>query len=146
MQVFDAAEPSTGCVVGRIAAKGLVDELQDRSYLVVDGIDGRAQYVALAPGTDLSSYPRGGVVEVSGAAREPRPADRAIAAQVEPDRLYRPNRHLADARRYARPDDDPDGFIAAHVRRLEELRRAGIVERRNDGVAQTERSEISLRN
>jgi len=32
-------------VIGRIAGKGLVDELHDRSYLVVDGIDGRAHYV-----------------------------------------------------------------------------------------------------
>ena len=134
LQVFDAAGSSAERVVGRVAAKGLADELQDRGYLVVDGIDGRAHYVALAPGADLSAYPRGGVVEVSGAAREPRPADRTIAAQVGPDRLYRPDRHLADARRDARPGDDPDGFVAAHVRRLEALRRAGIVERHENGA------------
>ncbi len=134
MQVFDAANGSTGRVVGRVAAKGLADELQDRGYLVVDGLDGRAHYVALAPGSDLSAYPSGGIVEVRAASREPRPADRTIAAQVGSDRLYRPDRHLAEARRDARPGDDPDGFIAAHVRRLEALRRAGIVERREDGA------------
>jgi type IV secretory pathway VirD2 relaxase len=29
-------------VVGRVAAKGLVDELSERSHLIVDGVDGRA--------------------------------------------------------------------------------------------------------
>ncbi len=134
LQVFDAAQPSTGRVVGRVAAKGLADELQDRGYLVVDGIDGRAHYVGLAPGADLSAYPGGGIVEVRAASREPRPADRTIAAQVGPDGLYRPDRHLAEARRDARPGTDPDGFVAAHVRRLESLRRVGIVERQQDGA------------
>jgi len=134
LAVFDTAGSSVGCVVGRVAAKGLTDELQDRSYLVVDGVDGRAHYVALAPGADLSAYPRGGIVEVRGAAHESRPADRTIAAQVGPDGLYRPDRHLAEARRNARRGDNPDGFVAAHVRRLESLRRAGIVEREADGT------------
>ncbi len=37
------------------------------------------------------------------------------------------------SRRDARPGDDPDGYVAAHVRRLEALRRAGVVERLDDG-------------
>ncbi len=134
LAVFDTADSSAERVVGRIAAKGLADELQDQGYLVVDGIDGRAHYVALAPGADLSAYPAGGIVEVRAASREPRPADRTIAAQVGSDRLYRPERHVAEARRDARPGDDPDAFVAAHVRRLEAMRRAGIVERQEDGA------------
>ena len=134
LQVFDPAEGSAARVLGRVAGKGLADELQDRGYLVVDGIDGRAHYVALAAGADLAAYPAGSIVEVRAASRQPRPADRTIAAQVGPDGLYRPDHHLAEARRDARPGDDPDGFAAAHVRRLEALRRAGIVERQQDGA------------
>ena len=133
LAIFDAAA-LTPTIVGRVAAKGLADELQDRSFLVIDGVDGRAHYVALAPGADLSAYPTGGIVEVRAGAREPRPADRTIAAQVGPDGLYRPERHLAEARRDARPGDDPEGFVAAHVRRLEALRRAGVVERLDAGA------------
>ena len=133
LAVFDATVASTS-VVGRVTAKGLVDELQDRGFLVIDGVDGRAHYVALAPGADLSAYPTGSIVAIRAAAREPRPADRTIAAQVGADGLYRPDRHLADARRDARPGADPAGYVAAHVRRLEALRRAGIVERLKDGV------------
>ena len=34
-------------IIGRVAAKGLADELRDRGYLVIDGVDGKAHYVAL---------------------------------------------------------------------------------------------------
>ena len=44
--------------------------------------------------------------------------------------VYRPSRHLEQARFDGRvAGGDYDGFIDAHVRRLEALRRAGIVER-----------------
>ena len=133
LSIFDG-EAAQGIVVGRVATKGLVDELQDRGFLVVDGSDGRAHYVALAPDVDLSAYPTGGIVEVRATPREPRSADRAIAAQVGTDGLYRVDRHLAETRRDARAGDDPDGYVAALVRRLEALRRAGIVERLEDGI------------
>ena len=134
LAIFEADGAASRSVVGRVAAKGLVDELQDRGYLVVDGLDGRAHYVALAPGADLANYPKGSVVEVRGAMREPRSTDRTIAAQVGGDGLYRVDRHLAEARRDARPGDDPDSFVGTHVRRLEALRRAGVVERVDDGL------------
>lgn len=134
LAIFDAAASASARIVGRIAAKGLANELEDRSYLVIDGIDGRAHYVALPPRADLSGYPTGGIVEVRGGPREPRPADRTVAARIGPDGLYRPDRHLAEARRDARAGDDPDGYVGAHVRRLEALRRAGVVERLSDGA------------
>ena len=134
LAVFDASTQTPARIVGQIAAKGLADELQDRGYLVVDGLDGRAHYVPLPSGADLAAYPRGGIVEVSGGSREPRPADRVIASRVGPDGSYRPDRHLSEARRDARPGDDPEAYVGAHVRRLEALRRAGVVERLSDGA------------
>ena len=134
LAVFDVNAAAPARVVGRIAAKGLADELQDRGYLVVDGVDGRAHYVTLPSGADLAAYPTGGIVEVSGGPREPRSADRTIASRVGQDGVYRPDQHLAEARRDARPGDDPDGYVGAHVRRLEALRRVGVVERLGDGA------------
>lgn len=118
-------------VIGRIVDKGLADELSDRSYLIVDGIDGRAHYVPLAMGTDLEALPIGGIVETRAATV--RTADRAIAA-LAVDSIYRSDHHLAVERAEAKPEHDPHAFVAAHVRRLEALRRAGIVERIEDGV------------
>lgn len=128
------ADPSRAPIVGRVAGKGLADELQDRGYLVVDGIDGRAHYVGLPAAADLADYPKGAIVEVCATAAEPRPADRVIAALAQGDGLYRTDAHLAQVQRGARPGDDPRGFVEAHVRRLEALRRAGVVERVEAGV------------
>jgi len=117
-------------VLGRIAAKGLADELNDRAYLVVDGIDGRAHYVRLSVGTDLAELPMGGIVEVKPSGGE-RAVDRNIAGIVR-EGLYCTADHLVQLRRENNPD--PQTAIDVHVRRLEALRRAGIVGRVTDGV------------
>ena len=114
-------------IIGRVAAKGLADELRDRGYLVIDGVDGKAHYVALNARDELANYPTGAVVEVKGSA-DVRAADKNIAALAS-DGLYRTDHHLAIAQGQAMPGRDPQEVVAAHVRRLEALRRAGIVER-----------------
>ncbi|CAG4892891.1 relaxase/mobilization nuclease domain-containing protein [Paraburkholderia gardini] len=119
-------------VVGRVVGKGLVDELHDRGYLIVDGTDGKAHYVALPPRSELEQYPTGAVVEVKGAT-DVRAADRNIAA-LAVDGVYRTDHHLAVAQGQATSDRDPREVVAAHVRRLEALRRAAIVEREAEGV------------
>jgi len=130
MAVFtpgEAAQP----VVGRVVGKGLADELQERGYLVLDGIDGRAHYVALSAGTELEQFPVGAVVEARGAA-EGRAVDKTIAGLADGG-LYRTDHHLALLR--AQPArGDPQEIVAAHVRRLEALRRAGLVERVAEGA------------
>lgn len=119
-------------LVGRVAAKGLADELHDRGYLVIDGVDGKAHYVALNTRDELANYPTGAVVEVRGSA-EVRAADKNIAALAS-DGLYRADHHLAIEQGRAKPGRDPQEVVAAHVRRLEALRRASIVERVADGL------------
>jgi len=129
--VFAPGE-NAGHVVGRVAAKGMADELLDRGYLVVDGTDGKAHYVALGARVELEQFPVGVVVEARGSASI-RAADKNIAA-LAVDGLYRTDHHLAVAKAQATPERDPTEAVDAHVRRLEALRRAGIVERVADGV------------
>lgn len=131
LAVFDAGENARS-VVGRVAAKGMADELYDQGYLVVDGIDGKAHYIALNAKAELEHYPVGAVVEARGSA-EVRTADKNIAA-LAVDGLYRTDHHLTMATAQATPTRDPKGVVDAHVRRLEALRRAGIVERMAEGV------------
>ncbi|HBP0140248.1 TPA: relaxase/mobilization nuclease and DUF3363 domain-containing protein [Pseudomonas aeruginosa] len=119
-------------VVGRIVAKGLADELNDRGYLVVDGLDGKAHYLTQPARTELADYPIGGVVETRSLS-EPRTVDRSITA-LAADGLYRTDHHLALARSQSRNGQDPEALVERHVRRLEALRRAGIVERLAEGV------------
>ena len=117
-------------VVGRIAAKGLADELGDRAYLVVDALDGQAHYVRLPAGSDVAAWPVGGIVEVQAPGRA-RAVDHAIV-DATCEGIYRTDEHLAAlVRGGAR---DPQASIEVHVRRLEALRRAGIAERVSEGV------------
>ena len=135
LAVFQPGEESRS-IVGRVAGKGLADELYDKGYLVVDGIDGKAHYVALPARTELAQYPVGAVVEARGSA-EFRVADKNIVA-LAVDGLYRIDHHLAEAKAQAQSQSiaerDPGEVVDAHVRRLEALRRAGIVERIAEGV------------
>ncbi|CZW06386.1 MULTISPECIES: relaxase/mobilization nuclease domain-containing protein [Pseudomonadota] len=119
-------------ILGRVAAKGLADELHDRGYLVIDGTDGKAHYVALNARDELANYPTGAVVEVKGSA-DVRAADKNIAALAS-NGLYRADHHLAIEQGRAKDGRDPQEVVAAHVRRLEALRRAGIVERVAEGL------------
>ncbi|MDH1684833.1 relaxase/mobilization nuclease and DUF3363 domain-containing protein [Pseudomonas chengduensis] len=119
-------------VVGRIMAKGLADELNDRGYLVVDGLDGKAHYLRLPARAELADYPIGGVVETRSLS-EPRAVDRSIAS-LAADGLYRTDHHLGLARSQAVEGQDPEALVERHVRRLEALRRAGIVERLDESV------------
>ncbi|KUY70915.1 relaxase/mobilization nuclease and DUF3363 domain-containing protein [Burkholderia sp. RF4-BP95] len=131
LTVFQSGEGGRA-VVGRVVGKGLADELYDKGYLIVDGTDGKAHYIALPPRAELEKYPTGAVVEVKGAA-DVRAADRNIAA-LAVDGVYRTDHHLAVAQGQATPERDPREVVAAHVRRLEALRRVGIVEREAEGV------------
>ncbi|MDI9738685.1 DUF3363 domain-containing protein, partial [Stutzerimonas stutzeri] len=78
LAVFEPGKDGS-VVVGRIVAKGLADELNDRGYLVVDGLDGKAHYLALPAHAELADYPIGGVVETRSSG-EPRAVDRSIVA------------------------------------------------------------------
>ena len=119
-------------ITGRVIGKGLVDPQNDRGYLVVDGIDGRAYHIAVPPRVDLGGLLVGAIVTVSTGPK-PRAADRTIA-ELARDGIYRISEHLAEARADVRPGRHPEAFVEAHVRRLEALRRARIVERLEDGV------------
>jgi type IV secretory pathway VirD2 relaxase len=118
-------------IVGRLIDKRLTDELGDRIGVVVDGIDGRVHQVVLPGSVAADEMQIGGIVEV-GPAPAQRPADRNIAAIAR--RMggeYRPSLHrdLVENGGIRVPGGDADAFVGAHVRRLEALRRAGIVQR-----------------
>jgi type IV secretory pathway VirD2 relaxase len=131
LAVFEAGDEARP-ITGRVIGKGLADELYDRGYLIVDGTDGKAHYVALPPKTELEQYPMGAVVEVRGASGV-RAADKTIAA-LAIDGVYRTEHHLAVIKGKAAPGRNPGEVALAHVRRLDALRRAGIVERLAEGV------------
>jgi type IV secretory pathway VirD2 relaxase len=119
-------------IVGRVLTKGLAgDEMGERVYLIVDGIDGRVHHMEFKDPSRIEELGRDMIVEAAPVVSGPRPADRNIASNVEGDNgIYQPSRHLERVRdSYERQGKDPEAFVRSHVRRLEALRRAGLVER-----------------
>nr|WP_247883478.1 DUF3363 domain-containing protein [Brucella intermedia] len=126
-QIHDG--PPETPIVGRVVDKYLSDELGENLTLVVDGIDGRTHHVAGIDPARVEDARIGSVVEIGPADTAQRPSDRTIAAIAE-DGVYRPSRHLEQAKFEGRvPGGEYEEYVDAHVRRLEALRRAGIVER-----------------
>ncbi|GKT00477.1 DUF3363 domain-containing protein [Acidovorax sp. SUPP3434] len=117
-------------VIGRIVGKGLADELNDRGYLVVDGIDGRAHYLKLPANADLAELPVHAIVEAKQPGQE-KAVDRNILGASK-NGTYSTTSYLAQLREAG--DRDPQGAVETHVRRLEALRRTGVVERVAEGV------------
>jgi type IV secretory pathway VirD2 relaxase len=128
--LFGAGDVDPEPIVGRVIARGLADELRDRHYLLVDGVDGRAHYVDIGRGDALGPIPEGAIVRVSARSLEVRDADRTVAEVAAANAgHYSVDLHLKH---------DPsatDEFAKSHVRRLEAMRRAGAgVEREADGT------------
>lgn len=126
--IFDPDEDGRR-LVGRIVSEGFSDELTERRYVVLDGIDGRAYYVEIG---SLSSREeplvRNTIVELRARAAEPRQIDRTVAQIAAAhggrysDRLHRQFDQQASSE-----------YVAAHVRRLEAMRQEGMVSRLGDG-------------
>lgn len=126
-QIHDG--PPEAPIVGRVVDKYLSDELGENLTLVVDGIDGRTHHIAGIDPARIEDARIGSVVEIGPADTAQRPSDRSIAAIAE-DGVYRPSRHLEQAKFEGRvPGGEYGEYVDAHVRRLEALRRAGIIER-----------------
>jgi type IV secretory pathway VirD2 relaxase len=66
-------------VVGRVVARGLTDEINDRHYLIVDGVDGKSHWIDIGRGEATEPTPDGCIVRVTPRNTEPRQVDRTVA-------------------------------------------------------------------
>lgn len=123
----DFMRADTQTIIGRVIGSGAVDDSHDKRFLALDGADGNQWHVPVSskPG---AMPPAGAVIEVEKRAGAPKKSDRTIAAIAEQhNRVYSDDLHAA-----ADPKASPE-YRLTHKRRLEALRRAGIVERLQDG-------------
>ena len=116
-------------IVGRVIARGLADELHDRHYLIVDGIDGRSHYIDIGKGDAVEPLPEDAIIRVVDSPRGVREVDRTVVAVAEAnDGHYTIDVHLRFDPRAS------EAFAETHVRRLEAMRRVmRSVEREPDG-------------
>lgn len=127
--VHDGASPLTEPVVGRVVTRGLADELADRHYLIVDGIDGRTHFVAIGKGDAVEPLPENSIVRITPTRGDVRDVDRTVVAVAAANGgRYDQSAHLRHD-----PGASP-AFIETHIRRLEAMRRlGGFAERNSDG-------------
>ncbi|WP_265519111.1 relaxase/mobilization nuclease RlxS [Nitratireductor luteus] len=128
--IFDTTDANTKSVVGRVMARGLSDEIKDRHYLIVDGVDGRAHYIDIGKGDATDPTPEGNIVRVRPKNIEPKEVDRAVAeiAAANGER-YNIDIHLQHDPRAT------ESFAEIHNRRLEAIRRVtGAIDREPDGT------------
>ncbi|WP_426413436.1 relaxase/mobilization nuclease RlxS [Bradyrhizobium ganzhouense] len=127
--IFDP-QGSAHRLVGRVVGEGFADELTERRYVVIDGVDGRTHYAEIGALSANEEVPvRNTILELRARVAEPRAIDRTIAeiagrhGGIYSDRLHR--------------ELDPKAsgeFVGSHVRRLEAMRREGMVSRLSDGT------------
>ncbi|SDN39377.1 DUF3363 domain-containing protein [Afipia sp. GAS231] len=126
--IFDG-QAGAARVIGRLVAEGISDELHDRRYVIVDGIDGRTHYADLGV-RQVTSEPliRNTIVEIRARDVSQRDVDRTVAD------VARRNHGVYSAELHREFDPKAAGeYIQAHVRRLEAMRRLDLVERSSNG-------------
>jgi len=119
---------SAGEILGRLAATVPGDELRNGTTALIEGLDGRVWLIEMTEQEALQLPKPGGILVVARKSVGPKPADRTIAAIAERNGgVYSDKLHEA-----AEPTSSP-AFRLAHKRRLEALRRLGVVDRNTDG-------------
>jgi type IV secretory pathway VirD2 relaxase len=72
LAVFESGRRRTP-VIGKVVAVGLVDEITDRQYVIVDGIDGRVHYAQLGRLQPAALPGRGAIVSLGGDSLQGKP-------------------------------------------------------------------------
>jgi hypothetical protein len=119
-------------VLGELVHARLDDEFGDRFLAVVETRVGELRYGRFASADDLAilaDAPRGAIVAFEPKIARARPSDEAVARVAsQTNGLYSTDHHVGIEPKVDR------GLVAANIRRLEAMRRGGLVERRGDGV------------
>ena len=112
-------------ITGAVVRTGLGGEAHDRPFVVLDTLDGRLVQIGVEADHGLRP---GMIVRARPPDASPRPSDRTIA-----DIAARHGGVYSAALHQSADPKAGAAFIQAHLRRLERLRRAGLVDRQADG-------------
>ena len=135
-------------VEGRLAAKGLADELGDRYFFIVEAPSGTAYYVQLDKGIDPEQYRKGDIITIrSGKESWLKTSDRIIAEQASGnDGRYDRNRHLEEIKgqtvAIGNSKVGKEDFVAAIEKRLQRLQRFQLAKFLQDGTWQVDPSLV----
>jgi type IV secretory pathway VirD2 relaxase len=128
--IYDPRSPTARPITGRVVARGLADEINDRHYLIIQGTDAYSHYVDIGAADATDPMPEGSIVTVRPNEALVRTVDRTVAEiAAKHGGRYSRDIHLRH---------DPTArveFVETHIRRLEAIRRAtNGAERLPDGT------------
>lgn len=128
--IYDPADRQSRPVIGRVLQLGLSDEVNDRHFMIVDGVDGRSHYVEIGKLERQEPMAESNIVSVTPRSIGPRQADRVVAEIA----AAHDGRYSMEIHRRHDPGARPS-YIDSHIRRLEALRRVtDAVARETDGT------------
>ena len=117
-----------GTMIGKVIGTGVLDDVNDKAYLVVDGVDGQALYVDVGRAENIAGITKEYIVQIATPNPQPKRADKVITE------IAAKNGGIYSADSHARQDVTArPNYIQAHIRRLEAMRRKGHVTRYKDG-------------
>ena len=129
LRFFDERPDDAGPLIGTLIGQGPEDELTERRFVLLEDFEGTPWHVPAGDDQGGGMPPRGVVVEVARRRAAPLRADHVIADIAE-----RSGGYYSDALHAAADPLASSAYRLAHKRRLEALRRAGLVARDSEGV------------
>lgn len=90
--IYDPGAEGAAPIVGRVVMRGLADELQDRHYLIVDGVDGRTHYAEIGKGEAVDPIATDAIVRIAPRSGGVRTVDRTIVEVAAARRMTSPMR------------------------------------------------------
>jgi len=126
--IYDPQATTARPITGRVIKAGILDDVNDRSYMVLDTLEGEALFVETGAQVNIEGIKAGMIVKAGPQSYSPKHSDYTIA-DIASKRggIYSPSAH-----EFSDPSAREE-YIQAHVRRLEAMRRFGHAERNADG-------------
>lgn len=129
--IYDPLAGDAKPITGRVLQVGILDDVNDRSFIVLDTLQGEAIFVETGREANVSDIRADMIVTIRPQTFEPKSSDYTIdEIAAKRGGIYSPSAHAAV---------DPkasEAYIQAHIRRLEAMRRSGHAERNKDGTWQ----------
>jgi len=120
--VHDFSVPAAKGVEGRVIALGVLDDVNDKAYAIIEKQDGHPVYVPMGGIDNTGALNKGDTVRLSPTVYEPKPSDLNI------ERVAKVNGGTYSKAAHTKmdPTAKPE-FLEAHMRRLSALSRRRIV-------------------
>ena len=129
--IYDPLAGDAKPMTGRVLKVGIFDDVNDRSFIVLDTLQGEAIFVETGKEANVRDIQEDMIVTIRPQTFQPKSSDYTIdEIAAKRGGIYSPSAHEA-----ADPKAS-EAYIQAHIRRLEAMRRSGHAERNKDGTWQ----------